>query len=74
MKKLLALILTGTLTMGALSACGSTAVVAVPPPQESEPATPTPDQPREPSGGAVKTGLYLSASVSGSKSAADGEA
>ena len=42
MKKLLALILTGTLTMGALSACGSTAVVAVPPPQESLPATPPP--------------------------------
>ena len=75
MKKLLALILTGALTMGALSACGSTAVVAVPPPQESVPATaaPTPDQSREPSGEAVKTGLYLSASVSGSKSAADGE-
>ena len=73
MKKLLALILTGALTMGALSACGSTAVVAVPPPQESEPATPIPDQPREPAGEAAKTGLYLSASVSGSKSAADGE-
>ena len=58
MKKLLALILTGALTMGALSACGSTAVVAVPPPQESEPGNPTPDPPPEPPGGAGKTRLF----------------
>lgn len=76
MKKLLALILTGALTMGALSACGSTAVVAVPPPQESAPAATQPASP-EPtqgtSGEPVKTGFYLGASVSSSKSAADGE-
>lgn len=75
MKKLLAMILTGMLTMGALSACGSTAVVAVPPPQESTPAVtePVPENPRETSGEPVKTGFYLGTSVSGSKSAADGE-
>lgn len=75
MKKLLALILTGTLTMGVLSACGSTAVVAVPPPQESTPAATEPvlEKPQETTGEPVKTGLYLSAGVSSSKSAADGE-
>lgn len=75
MKKLLALILTGTLAMSVLSACGSTAVVAVPPPQESTPAATEPvlENPQEMSGEPVKTGFYLSASVSGSKSAADGE-
>lgn len=75
MKKLLAMILTGMLTMGALSACASTAVVAVPPPQESTPAAtaPVPENPGETSGEPVKTGFYLGTRVSGSKNAADGE-
>ena len=75
MKKLLALILSGTLTMGALSACGSTAVVAVPQPEESAPAVtePVPEHTQGTSDAAVKTGLYLGTSLSSSKNAADGE-
>lgn len=75
MKKLLALILSGTLTMGLLSACGSTAVVAVPQPEESTPAATEPvlENPQGSSDTAVKTGLYMGTSLSDSKSAADGE-
>lgn len=72
MKKLFALILAGTLAMGALSACGSTAVVAVPQPEESAPPASEPAQVSTPenSGAAVKTGFYLGTDISGSKSAA----
>lgn len=72
MKKLFALILAGTLAMGALSACGSTAVVAVPQPEETAPPASEPAQVSTPenSGAAVKTGFYLGTDISGSKSAA----
>lgn len=72
MKKLFALILAGALAVGTLTACGSTAVVAVPQPEESAPPASEPTQVSTPenSGAAVKTGFYLSTDISGSKSAA----
>ena len=48
MKKLFALILAGALAAGTLTACGSTAVVAVPQPEESaRPANPPRYPPRK---------------------------
>ena len=78
MKKLFAMILAGTLAAGTLSACGSTAVVAVPQPETSappasEPTTPAPQTGESAGEGAVKTGLYLGTDLSSSKPAADGE-
>lgn len=72
MKKLFALILAGALAAGTLTACGSTAVVAVPQPEESAPPAGEPTQVSTPenSGAAVKTGYYLGTDISGSKSAA----
>lgn len=72
MKKLFALILAGTLAAGTLTACGSTAVVAVPQPEATTPpaAEPAQESTPESSGGAVKTGLYLGTDLSSSKNAA----
>ena len=72
MKKLFALILAGALAAGTLTACGSTAVVAVPQPEESAPPAGESTQVSTPenSGAAVKTGYYLGTDISGSKSAA----
>ena len=66
MKKLFALILAGALAAGTLTACGSTAVVAVPQPEESAPPAGEPTQVSTPenSGAAVKTGYYLGTSPS----------
>lgn len=71
MKKLFALILAGTLAAGTLSACGSTAVVAVPQPETpaAPAAEPSRDATPESSGEAVKTGLYLGTDLSSSKDA-----
>ncbi len=76
MKKMLALLLAALLTVAVLSGCCSTAVVAVPDPNSGSGAQTNPDteKPQTGNGEAVKTGLYLSASVSGSKSAQETEA
>ena len=72
MKKLFALILAGALAASSLTACGSTAVVAVPQPEATTPpaAEPAQESTPESSGAAVKTGFYLGTDISGSKSAA----
>ncbi|WP_303914113.1 hypothetical protein, partial [Subdoligranulum variabile] len=72
MKKLFALILAGALAASSLTACGSTAVVAVPQPEATTPpaAEPARESTPESSGAAVKTGFYLGTDISGSKSAA----
>lgn len=76
MKKLFALILAGALAASSLTACGSTAVVAVPQPEATTPpaAEPARESTPESSGAAVKTGFYLGTDISGSKSAAAEEA
>ena len=78
MKKLFAMILAGTLAAGTLSACGSTAVVAVPQPETSappasDPTTPAPQTGESAGEGAVKTGLYLGTTFPAASPPADGE-
>ena len=63
MKKLFALILAGALAASSLTACGSTAVVAVPQPEATTPpaAEPARESTPESSGAAVKAAIELSA-------------